>query len=141
MAFNTLVTLGGYGDDAGVTRTDFLDVADHFLVDVRGGGYGDQRGVGVEEGDGAVFEFAGGEAFGVDVGDFFEFECTFESGGIADATPDEYHAAAMRHALRQGGDDVVGGAGFVQYLCNLVGDAFQSGKEFLGLQRSEFATV
>ncbi len=95
MLLNGFVTFRGYGYDAGVARTDLLDVADHFLIDVRGGGYGDQRGVGIEEGDGAVFEFAGREAFGVDVRDLFEFEGAFEGGGVADAAPDEHHAAAM----------------------------------------------
>ena len=68
MLANLLIALGGNDDYVGVAGAHFLDVADDFFVDVGGGGDSDEWGVGVEEGDGSVFEFASWEAFGVDVG-------------------------------------------------------------------------
>ena len=43
----------------------------------------------VDEGVGAVLHLAGGVAFGVNVGDFFELECTFEGDGVVDAVAEE----------------------------------------------------
>ena len=43
----------------------------------------------VDEGVGAVLHLAGGVAFGVDVGDLFEFECAFEGDGVVDAAAEE----------------------------------------------------
>lgn len=36
-----------------------------------------------------MFEFVCGEVFGVDVGDFFEFECIFECDWVVDVMVEE----------------------------------------------------
>ena len=36
----------------------------------------------VDEGDGAVFHFAGGISFGVNIGEFFEFQGAFAGDGV-----------------------------------------------------------
>src|SRR5271165_7125039 len=83
---------GDDGDDDAVAGFDFFYVGDAFFVACDGigivfvaGGEDDDREIFVDEGVGAVLHFSGGIAFGVDVGDFFEFEGAFERDGIVNA--------------------------------------------------------
>src|SRR6266581_3052200 len=76
MLLDGFVAFGGNHYYTGVAGPDLLDVADDFFIDVRSCGDSNQWCVWVEQGNGAVFQFAGREAFGMDVGDFFEFERT-----------------------------------------------------------------
>ena len=80
----------GYHDS--VARFHFLDVGYRLFVAGHGGGVGfiargddDYRQIFVNQGVGAVLHFAGGIAFGVDVGNFFQFERAFEGDGVVDA--------------------------------------------------------
>ena len=131
MLADGLVTGGGDDEDVGVAGAYLLDVAHHFLVDVRSGGDGDKRSVGVEQGNGAVLEFSGGKTFRVNVGDFLELERTLQGRGIADAAPDEHDTAHMRVVLRQWRDGVVGAVGLVQYLLNLRGNTLQCSQQLV----------
>ena len=45
-----------------------------------------------------MFHFAGGIAFGMDVGDFFELECAFEGDGEVDAAAEVEEVASMGEA-------------------------------------------
>ena len=69
---------GSDADDGAATGGDFADAGEGGVESFRVGGFGGEEGDGVEvfvdEGDGAVFEESGCHAFGVAVGDFFEFE-------------------------------------------------------------------
>jgi hypothetical protein len=53
----------------------------------------------VDEGVGAVLHFAGGVAFGVDVGDFFELERAFEGDGEVDAAAEVEKVAGVEKLL------------------------------------------
>jgi hypothetical protein len=77
-----VVPLGGDGNDVAFAGFDFLEVTEDFFVGAILDGDDDDRHVFVNKGNGAVFHFAGWVAFGVDVGDFFEFEGAFERDGI-----------------------------------------------------------
>ena len=91
-----VVAFDGDGDDAAGAGGDFLDVAEGLfvledgagVVGVLGGDADDGEGF-VDEGVGAVLHFAGGVAFGVDVGDFLELERAFEGDGVMDAAAEE----------------------------------------------------
>lgn len=50
-------------DDSGTTGTHFLDIGDHFCIDVRLGGEGDYGNIIGDQRDGSVFEFPGGIGF------------------------------------------------------------------------------
>src|SRR5437667_6297367 len=86
-----LVPFGGTDDDVRGAGACLLDVADNLLVDMGGRGYPYEGRVRVEQGNGAVLEFTGGKALGVDVGDFFEFERPLQRGRITHSTSDEDH--------------------------------------------------
>src|ERR1039458_2866404 len=105
----------GDGDDAAGAGGDFLDVGEGLLVledggrvgGVLGGDADDGEGL-VDEGVGAVLHLAGGVAFGVDVGDFFQLERAFEGDGVVDAAAEE--------------EEVVGGGEVAGELGALVGE-------------------
>jgi hypothetical protein len=106
---DAFVAFGGDDDDMRVACAHFLDVADDFLIDMRGCGDADQRCLWIQQSDGAMFEFSGGKAFGVDVGDLFELECAFECGRKADTA-----SSKVLHLInwtciqvRNGADDMI----------------------------------
>ena len=94
----------------------------------------------VDEGVGAVFHFAGGVAFGVDVADLFELEGAFEGDGVVDAAAEEEEVAGVRELpgerddlLELGGDagelgDVVEGLGVRDRAADL-GEVEREGEE------------
>lgn len=84
-----VIAFGDDAEDSGTACAAFLDVAEGFVFAGDVASEGDDGGSGLEEGDGAVFEFRGVIAFGVDVGDFLEFERAFEGDGIHGAAADE----------------------------------------------------
>ena len=126
------VAFGDDGDDFALAGFDFLDVGDGFFVDAVGGGDGDDGHFGVDEGDGTVFHFGGGVAFGVDVGDFFEFEGAFEGGGVVVAAPEVDEVAGVGEGFGKVGN----GGGLLQDLGDVVGDvlefAHEGGEAFVG---------
>ena len=99
------VAFGGDGDDAAGARGDFLNVGEGLLVAQLRGGVGfvargehdDGEGL-VDEGVGAVLHFAGGVAFGVNVGDFLELERAFEGDGEMDAAAEVEEVARVGEA-------------------------------------------
>ena len=72
----------------------------------------------VDEGVGAVLHFAGGVAFGVDVGDFLELEGSLEGDGVVDAAAEE--------------EEVVGGGEGLGELLALVVDGAEDFFDFAG---------
>jgi hypothetical protein len=84
-----VIAFGGDSDDVTFTGFDFLEVAEDFFVGAVLDGDDEDGHIFVDEGDGAMFHFAGGVAFGVDVGDFFEFEGAFEGDGVVVAASEE----------------------------------------------------
>ena len=80
------IVLGDHGDDFAFAGFYFLDVADNFFVHAMLGCDDDDGHFLVDEGDGTVFHFGGGIAFGMDVGYFFQFESAFECNGVVVAT-------------------------------------------------------
>ena len=91
-----VVAFSGDGDDAAGAGGDFLDIGEGFFVLEDGAGVGGvfggdaDYGEGlIDEGVGAVLHFAGGVAFGVDVGDFLELEGAFKGDGVVDAAAEE----------------------------------------------------
>ena len=93
------VALGDHGDNLAAARLDFLDVADDFLVHAALGGDDDHGHLLVDEGDGTVLHLGGGVAFGVDVGDFLEFEGTFEGHGVVVAAAEVDEVLAVGEHL------------------------------------------
>jgi len=57
-----------------------------------------------------VFHFAGGVAFGVDVGDLLELECAFEGDGVVDAATEEEEVARVGELGGEAGAGSVDGA-------------------------------
>ena len=48
-----------------------------------------------------MLELTGGEAFGVQVGDFLEFQCAFQGHRVADVTAEEQHRAGVLHVAAE----------------------------------------
>src|SRR5579863_2584662 len=61
----------------------------------------------------------------MDVGNFLEFERTFQGNWVANSASDEHRAAAMRHAHSQWSNEIIGSSGCMQDLLYLVRDTFQ----------------
>ena len=87
-----LVALGHDGDDDAVARFDFLDIGTALFVARHGLGIGlvargehHDRKILVDQGVRAVLHFAGGVAFGVNVGNFLELQRAFERDRVVDA--------------------------------------------------------
>ena len=84
------------GDDLGALLLHVAEEVDGLFVAQQGvggvgvaGGQDDERGVRVYQGVGAVFELAGGVAFGLDVGRLLELERAFAGDGVVDAAAEE----------------------------------------------------
>src|SRR5262249_47994380 len=75
----------------------------------------------VDEGDGAVFHFAGGVAFGVDVGNLFELEGAFERNRVVVAAAEEEEVAGV--AVAAGDDLDLWGVAY--YVGHLVGNGHE----------------
>ncbi len=121
-----LVDLGGAfgdkGEDGSAAGLDLHEVAEHFFEGVAVAAHADDDEVGVDEGDRAVFHFAGGIALGIDVADLFKFEGGLEAGS-------EHVVAAEEE------EAVVGGVFFGQRLDGVVlmEDLFDFGGKGLDL--------
>lgn len=63
---------------------------------------GNNGHVAADQGERAVFEFAGGVSFGVDVRDFFELERAFERDRPVPAAAEEKRVVAVGDVLRPG---------------------------------------
>ena len=132
-----VVAVGGDGDDAAGTGSDFLDVGEGLLVledavlisGVLGGDddHGERL---VDEGVGAVLHLAGRVAFGVDVGDLLELEGAFERDGVVDAAAEEEEVARRGEGAGERGAVVVDRA---QDLFELGGDLAELVDEVAGL--------
>ena len=96
--------LGDHNGD-GAAGADFLDVGYHLGVQgfpTGGGGHDDEHRLAFfNQGDGAVLELTGGEAFGVQVGDFLEFQCAFQGHRVADMTAEEKYRAGFLHVAAE----------------------------------------
>ena len=90
------VSVVGEAEDGGALGAHVLHEGDGFFVAQDGfgvsgieGGDHDERGGGVDDGVGAVFELAAGVAFGVEVGGLFELEGAFTGDGVVEASAEE----------------------------------------------------
>lgn len=84
-----LVSFGDDAEDAGIAGLTFGDVAEGFVFAGTIVAKGDDGEVFFKEGDGAVFEFGGVVAFGMDVGNLLELERSFECDRVEVASSDE----------------------------------------------------
>ena len=91
-----LVALGGYGEDGTIAGADFVNAAHNLRVEDVLGHKGNDRGVGIDEGDGAVLELGGRQALGVDIADLFEFEGALVGERLQEPATDEEEAAVVR---------------------------------------------
>ena len=74
-----VAVFGCHADDLALAGFDFLHVSETLLEDFARGGEEDARAILADERDRAVLHFSGRITFGVDVGNFLELECAFES--------------------------------------------------------------
>jgi hypothetical protein len=84
-----VVALGDDAEDAGTASAAFFDIAESFVLTRDVHGEGDDGGAFFKQGDGAVLEFGGVIALGMDVGNLLELECPFEGDGIHRPATDE----------------------------------------------------
>src|SRR5258705_11753193 len=101
---------GGHNRDYNaVASTHFLNVRDAFLIArdririalvVRGQHYDGK--IFVDQRVGAVLHFAGGIAFGVDVGNFLKFEGAFERDWVVNAGSEVQKTSVAKKLPRQG---------------------------------------
>ncbi len=82
VVMDLFIAFCGDGDDGSAAGFDLLHGADVLFVEAVLGADADGGGLGIYEGDDAVFELAGGEACGVDVADLFHLEGGFEGDGV-----------------------------------------------------------
>lgn len=102
-----VIAFGDNAEDPGIAGLAFGDVAERFVF---AGAFITERDHGdgfLEEGNGAVLEFGGVVAFGVNVRDLFKFERAFQGDGIQVAPADEEGRALVEIAALDGGDVVV----------------------------------
>ena len=88
-----LVTLGRHRDDPRVPGSTLHHVADDLVIERGPGGDGDQRTLGVKQGDGPVLELAGGITLRVDVADLLELQSPLEGDREPRAPPHEHEPA------------------------------------------------
>ncbi len=139
-----IVSLGDHRNYDAVAGFDFLDVGDAFFVACDRVGIGgvvsrqhDHRQILVDQGVGSVLHFAGGIAFGVNVGDFFEFERAFESDGVMNTAAE---VKEIRVAKKLPGQSLtVTGLFGLENHFDFVGDASELLQERLGRFAGEFA--
>ena len=81
------VALSDERRDSSASRPDLLYVRDDLLVESVACGNDEDGHFAVDEGDGAVLHLGSRIAFGVNVGDFLQFQCTFQGQGIVVAAP------------------------------------------------------
>ena len=81
--------LGRDHDDRATTRCDFLKVRRGFVENIVQGGQSDGRGFFVNQGDGAVLQFAGGITLGMDVADLLQLQRALHGQGEHGAPAEE----------------------------------------------------
>ena len=81
------VALSDERRDSSASRPDLLYVRDDLLVESVACGNDEDGHFAVDEGDGAVLHLGSRIAFGMDVGDFLQLQCAFQSQGIVVAAP------------------------------------------------------
>ena len=116
----------GKEDEAAAARLHDFKVADDFFGQCIVLDEGDDGHVFVHQRQRAVFEFAGGVCFGVDVGKFFQFERTFGGERVVFAAPEVEAAVAVFEAFRRLGDGGFEGEDVVQF----ARQAIEGGKPF-----------
>ena len=109
----------------GAARGGLPQVGGRLVEERAGRRHDDHRHAPVDERDGAVLELAGGEAFGMDVGELLELERPFHGDGIAGAPPDIEH----RRGLAQGLGEVQDALVVAQHVRDVGRDAGQRGGE------------
>ena len=119
-------TIIGKEDEAAAASLYDFKVADDFfgqcvVLDKRDDGH-----VFVHQRQRAVFEFAGGVCFGVDVGEFFQFERTFGGERVVFAASQVEAAVAVFEGFRRLGDGGFEGKDVVQF----ARQAIKGGKPF-----------
>lgn len=77
-----IVALRNDAEDASAAGFDFLQIGECFFVGGVLRSDDDNGEAVVDEGDGTVFHFSGWVGFGMDVGEFFEFESALAGNGI-----------------------------------------------------------
>jgi len=87
--FDIFVAFGCNDDGLAAACADLFDIA-HNLVVLGAGGCDEDGGHSVgDEGDWAVLHLGGGEALGVDVAYFLQFEGAFEGDGVIEPSAEE----------------------------------------------------
>ena len=97
-------TVVGEEDEAAATCLYDFKVADDFFGELVVFDEGDDGHVFVHQRQRAVFEFAGGVGFGVDVGEFFQFERAFGGERVVFAAPEVEAAVAVFEGFRRLGE-------------------------------------
>jgi len=87
-AFDVAVGVGQHVEDA-ATGADFLHIAFEFFEQGVVGSDRHHGHLAGDQGQGAMFEFAGGVGLCVDVADLFEFEGAFQRDGVVQAAAEE----------------------------------------------------
>ena len=81
-----VVALVDDGEDATMTTDDFLEVGDDLLITLVVVGQEDYGHLFVNQGNRAVLHFGSRIAFGMDIGDLFEFQGSFKSHRIIESS-------------------------------------------------------
>lgn len=101
------VSFGHDAQDAGVAGLALGDVAKGFVFAGAIVAEGDDGNVFLQKRDGAMLEFSGVIAFGVDIRDLFEFKSSFEGDGIHITAANEESTGLIKVAFSNFGDGVV----------------------------------
>ena len=91
----------GNGDDRRLTGLDFLQVADGLGIDIGLRGEDDDGDAFDNQGQGAVFQFAGRIGFGVNIGNFLQFQGAFQGYAVIQAASQEEGIFAGTVAFRE----------------------------------------
>ena len=127
--------LRGDADDFSFAGLDLLDVGEALFEDFAGGSKENAGAFLADEGDGAVFHFGGGVAFGVDVGNFLEFEGAFEGDGEHELATKEEAIFVMGVFFGNRLDLLV----LFEDLAHLIGEGFEGFNDFSAVGEAEVA--
>ena len=125
-----LLLLHGDTQHHGAPGLHLPHVAHHLVEQLLVGGDGDDQRPVLQQGDGAVLQFAGSVGLRVDVADFLQLQAGLQAGGVVHVAADEVHVVGVEVPggevldgllIRQGGFRQVGKALEVRHIPGHVG--------------------